>query len=166
MQKLVGSFFNRHAVEDLRPLQLFVDIWFQFYFTALNGLLFTFPSRYLFTIGLLKYLALPVSSGGFPRGIRVSRYSRTEMKETNDFRVRDYHPLGSSFPAHSSNHLFCHSFYNKLQYLRLTTPGLYRAVRLATYLTIKTEFGLIRVRSPLLTKYSCLRKFVFCSSGY
>src|ERR1017187_6098920 len=98
MQKLVGSFFNRHAVEDLRPLRLFVDIWFQFYFTALNGLIFTFPSRYLFTIGLLKYLALPVSAGGFPRGIRVSRYSRTETKEMNDFRVRDYHPLGSSFP--------------------------------------------------------------------
>ena len=166
MQKLVGSFFNRHAVEDLRPLQLFVDIWFQFYFTALNGLIFTFPSRYLFTIGLLKYLALPVSSGGFPQGIRVLRYSRTETKETNDFRLRDYHPLGSSFPAHSSNHSFVHSSCNKLQHLRLTTPGLNRVTYLSIRRTIKTEFGLFRFRSPLLTKCSRLREFVFWSSGY
>ena len=47
MHKLVGSFFNRHAVDGrLRPLRLLVDIWFQVYFTALIGLLFTFPSRY------------------------------------------------------------------------------------------------------------------------
>ena len=50
--QLVGSFFNRHAVEDLRPLRLLVDVWFQFYFTPLTGVLFTFPSRYLFTIDL------------------------------------------------------------------------------------------------------------------
>ena len=50
--KLAGSFFNRHAVEVLPPLPLVVDIWFQIYFTPLAGVLFTFPSRYLFTIGL------------------------------------------------------------------------------------------------------------------
>ena len=46
MHQLVGSFFNRHAVEVLRPLLLLVNIWFQVYFIALTGLLFTFPSRY------------------------------------------------------------------------------------------------------------------------
>ena len=46
IHKLAGSFFNRHAVEDLRPLRLVVDIWFQIYFTPLAGVLFTFPSRY------------------------------------------------------------------------------------------------------------------------
>ena len=75
--KLVGSFFNRHAVivhtnstsnnskllnikvtanigEYYSPLdtklvwrlRLLVSIWFQVYFNALMGLLFTFPSRY------------------------------------------------------------------------------------------------------------------------
>ena len=54
MNKLVGSFFNRHAVvvRINSPLRLLVDIRFQVYFTALIGLLFTFPSRYLFTIDL------------------------------------------------------------------------------------------------------------------
>jgi hypothetical protein len=50
MHKLVGSFFNRHAVTEMQnkacPLRLLVSIWFQVYFTALTGLLFTFPSRY------------------------------------------------------------------------------------------------------------------------
>ena len=50
IHKLAGSFFNRHAVEvpliKAEPLQLFVDIWFQIYFTPLAGVLFTFPSRY------------------------------------------------------------------------------------------------------------------------
>ena len=81
MHQLVGSFFNRHAVEDLRPLRLLVDIWFQVYFTVLTGLLFTFPSRYLFTIDLKRYVALPVSSGKFTRAIRVSRYSSTTAIE-------------------------------------------------------------------------------------
>ena len=52
IHKLASSFFNRHAVEVLPPLQLFVDIWFQIYFTPLIGVLFTFPSRYFFAIGL------------------------------------------------------------------------------------------------------------------
>jgi hypothetical protein len=30
---------------------------FRYYFIALTGLLFTFPSRYLFTIGYYMYLA-------------------------------------------------------------------------------------------------------------
>ena len=49
--KLVGSFFNRHAVEVQRPRRLLVNVWFQIYFTPLAGVLFTFPSRYWFTIG-------------------------------------------------------------------------------------------------------------------
>jgi len=34
------------------PLRLLVDMRFQVYFTPLTGVLFTFPSRYLFTIDL------------------------------------------------------------------------------------------------------------------
>ena len=45
------------------------------------GVLFTFPSRYWFTIGHREYVALPVSSGRFARAIRVSSYSRKGAKE-------------------------------------------------------------------------------------
>src|SRR3989338_11409422 len=44
------------------------------------GVLFTFPSRYWFTIGHRTYLALPVSSGRFTRAIRVSSYSRIQTR--------------------------------------------------------------------------------------
>jgi len=53
----------------------------QIYFTPLSGVLFTFPSRYLFTIGLQEYLALGVSSPRFIRAIRVPNYSGTMAKE-------------------------------------------------------------------------------------
>ena len=109
IHQLVGSFFNRHAVEDLRPLRLLVDVWFQVYFTPLAGVLFTFPSRYLFTIDLKKYVALPVSSGRFTQAIRVLSYSRTLTEEVCYFRVRDYYPLGFIFPDDSPNNTLCNS---------------------------------------------------------
>src|SRR3989344_5907592 len=90
-------------------LRLLVGVWFQIYFTPLSGVLFTFPSRYLFTIGLQEYLALPVSTGGFIRAIHVSNYSGTKTKEIYAFRIQDYYLLGSSFPAHFSIHTFCNS---------------------------------------------------------
>ena len=71
-----------------------------------SGLLFTFPSRYLFTIGLEKYLVLPVSSGGFPRAFRVPGYLRMETKKIFYFCLRDYHPLGFVFPNDSTNKRF------------------------------------------------------------
>ncbi len=70
------------------------------------GLLFTFPSRYLFTIGLLEYLALPVSSGRFTPVLRFRSYSRT-IKKLVCFRVRDYYPLGLNFPVYSTNKPIC-----------------------------------------------------------
>src|SRR3989344_6164711 len=68
MHKLVGSFFNRNAVTDLRPLQLLVSVRFQILFHRPPGLLFSFPSLYLFTIGQKEYLALPHRRGCFLRG--------------------------------------------------------------------------------------------------
>ena len=67
------------------------------------GVLFTFPSRYLFAIGRRTYVALPVSPGRFARAIRVSSYSRTVTQEAICFRIRCHYPLGLRFPADSPN---------------------------------------------------------------
>ena len=83
-----------------------------FYFNALIGLLFTFPSRYLFTIDLQEYLALAVSSAGFSRPIHASRYSRRVIEEMRHFHLRDCHPLWSGFPASSINDTFFNSSLN------------------------------------------------------
>ena len=46
---------RRHTTSVLRPL---VSVWFQDLFTPLLGVLFTFPSRYWFTIGLSGVFSL------------------------------------------------------------------------------------------------------------
>ena len=46
---------RRHPTKGLRPL---VSAWFQVLFTPLCTVLFTFPSRYCFTIGLLVVFSL------------------------------------------------------------------------------------------------------------
>ena len=53
---------RRHHNEGLRPL---VSERFQDLFHLLFEVLFTFPSRYWFTIGLWEYLALPDGPGKF-----------------------------------------------------------------------------------------------------
>ena len=54
----------RHSTNPPLALRLFVSLRFQVLFTPLTGVLFTFPSRYLFTIGRQVYLAL---ESGLPR---------------------------------------------------------------------------------------------------
>ncbi len=54
----------------LRPL---VSAWFQGLFTPLLGVLFTFPSRYLFTIGLLVVFSLAGWCRLFQTGFLRSR---------------------------------------------------------------------------------------------
>src|ERR1700741_2272543 len=57
-------------------LHLFVGIRFQVYFTPLIGVLFPFPSRYLFTIGRLGVLRLGGWSPHVQTGFHVSRPTR------------------------------------------------------------------------------------------
>jgi hypothetical protein len=132
------SFFIRITCNVMRRLRLLVGVWFQIYFTPLSGVLFTFPSRYLFTIGLQEYLAFPVSTGRFIRAIRVSNYSGSKTKEIYVFRIQDYYLLGSYFPAHFSIHTFCNS--SQLNAVFALQPH-----------PCKHEwFGLFPFRSPLL----------------
>ena len=56
---------RRQHTKCLRPL---VSVWFQILFTPLLAVLFTFPSRYWFTIGLCLYLALADGAAEFNRG--------------------------------------------------------------------------------------------------
>ena len=62
MQKVRG-----HSEE----LPLFVSIWFQILFHSPLGVLFTFPSRYSFTIGRQVVLSLGRWSSQIPPGFHV-----------------------------------------------------------------------------------------------
>jgi len=58
------------------PLPLFVSARFQVLFHSPPGVLFTFPSRYWFTIGRRMVLSLGGWSPLFPAGFLVSRGTR------------------------------------------------------------------------------------------
>lgn len=87
----------------LRPLQLLVSIRFQILFHRPPGLLFSFPSLYLFTIGQKEYLVLPHRRGCFLRGFSspVVLWIRNTYGGRS-FRLPDYHRLWFRFPADST----------------------------------------------------------------
>lgn len=66
-------------------------------------MLFTFPSQYLFTIGLSGVFSLGGWSPHIQTGFHVSR--PTHLSLMYAFQVRGYHPLWLFFPEHSSKHI-------------------------------------------------------------
>src|SRR6202042_1346023 len=76
-------------------LHLFVGVRFQVYFTPLIGVLFTFPSRYLFTIGHQGVLRLGGWSPHVQTGFHVSRLTQGRSFA---LPVRGSHPLRHVFP--------------------------------------------------------------------
>ena len=70
----------------------------------LTGVLFTFPSRYLFTIDHQKYLALPDSPGRFTRDFTCPALLGSNYTHVlNYFHLQDFHLLWLGFPAPSIN---------------------------------------------------------------
>ena len=78
-------------------------------FTLLFGVLFTFPSRYWFTIGCQVVFSLGRWSSLIPTEFLVLRGTWGIFKKIDYFRLRDYHPLWSNFPVPSTNNQFCNS---------------------------------------------------------
>ena len=103
-EQLVGSLCKRHAVTPKGSDSLQAH-GFRFFFTPLLTVLFTFPSRYWSTIGLLVVFSL----GGWCRRIQAgflrSRPTQDLPLPINSFRLQDYHLLRSRFPAP-----FCYDF--------------------------------------------------------
>ena len=82
-----------------KRLRLLVGIRFQVYFTPLIGVLFTFPSRYLFAIGHQGVFRLGGWSPHVQTGLHVSRPTRGC---SCFLPVRGYHPLWPDFPDRSA----------------------------------------------------------------
>ena len=66
-------------------------------------MLFTFPSQYLFTIGLSGVFSLGGWSPHIQTGFHVSR--PTHLSSMYAFQIRGYHRLWLFFPEHSSKHI-------------------------------------------------------------
>jgi hypothetical protein len=94
-----GPIIQKVRCQGTSPLQLFVSIRFQVCFTPLVGVLFTFPSRYSFTIGRSVVLSLGGWSPHVQTGFHVSRLTRGLICF---LRVQDYHLLWCAFPYTSA----------------------------------------------------------------
>ena len=81
-------------------LRLLVSVRFQVSFTPLVGVLFTFPSRYLCTIGLQGVFRLGGWSPHVQTGFHVPRPTQGFLEA---LRLRGYHPLRLTFPDHSAS---------------------------------------------------------------
>lgn len=66
-------------------------------FYSLSRVLFNFPSRYLFAIGLKTYLELEVDA--FQIRAQFPMYTTQDTHSPSGFPLRSYHPLWHSFPG-------------------------------------------------------------------
>jgi len=79
-------------------LRQFVGTWFQVLLTPLEGVLFTFHSRYLYTIGRTGVLSL----GRWASQVQSEFHElRPTRPPTRSWHLRDCHPLWSAIPDHS-----------------------------------------------------------------
>ena len=89
-----------------KELLLLVDLRFQILFHSPLGVLFTFPSRYLFTIGRLGIFSLGTWSSQIPTGFLVSCGTQVPLSSFHRFRLLGYHHLWQSFPQLSASFYF------------------------------------------------------------
>jgi hypothetical protein len=99
--------------------------------------LFTFPSRYWFTIGQKRVFSLTGWSPWIQAGFHVPRLTQVSASSPDGFRLRACHALWIGFPTDSTNHWIGNS-----TVADPTTPAAPKCY----------GFGLFRFRSPLLSE--------------
>src|ERR1022692_3489382 len=112
----------------------------------LTGALFTFPSRYLFTIGHQGVFRLRGWSPQIHTGFLGPRATWDPVRESYRFRLQGYHPLCRRFPTSSATYTISYSLPD--QQLRLDGPATPNTQRLLAM--TRARFGLFPFRSPLL----------------
>ena len=107
-------------------------------------MLFTFPSQYLFTIGLSGVFSLGGWSPHIQTGFHVSR--PTHLSLMYAFHIRGYHPLWLFFPEHSIKHIKAFGL------IRFRSPLLTESLR---FLFLRVLRCFSSPGSPHCTMYSC-----------
>ena len=113
MQKARGYTDRRLRPESRKHpkivLPLIVSTRFQVLFHSPLGVLFTFPSRYCFTIGRQLVFSFGQWSARIPTRFHVSRGTQELTWRESRFRLRGFHPLCRTVPGPSAIHFFCNS---------------------------------------------------------
>ena len=94
-----SSIGTRLALSYDMGLSRFVGARFHVLFHSPPGVLFTFPSRYSFTIGYWKIFSLGRWSSQLQTGFLVPRPTQEQSTKSERFNLRDYHRLWCGFPA-------------------------------------------------------------------
>ena len=84
-------------------LLLLVSLWFHVLFHSPPGVLFTFPSRYCFTIGHSGIFSLTRWSSLIHTEFHVLHATRDTSTIAFSFQLQDYHFLWYTIPGTSSN---------------------------------------------------------------
>src|SRR5262244_3175177 len=105
-----------------------------------SGVLFTFPSRYWFTIGRQRVFSLGEWSPQFPTGFPVSRGTQDPASSPVSFRLRGSHTLWPRFPAGSPSLRIGNSTHAVLQPRRASTAVWAPPISLAATLGISVDF--------------------------
>jgi hypothetical protein len=130
---------RRHPISGLRPL---VSVWFQVLFTLLFGVLFTFPSRYWFTIGLSVVFSLTGWCRQIQPGLLRPRPTQdTRLNQTITSTGLSPSMVGLPMPFLFSFDLLCRSYNPSLA---LTTLVWTLPSSLATTLGITIVFSSCR----------------------
>ena len=122
---------RRRSYKDLR---LLVDLWFQVLFHSPLGVLFTFPSRYLSSIGHKVVFSLGEWSPQIPSGFHVSVGTQDTHRAVDIFEYGAITLFRQTFQTVT--------LISSVPHLGPTTP----------FTIAYKRFGLFRVRSPLLAK--------------
>jgi hypothetical protein len=111
------------VVHTYTALPSLIDVWFQFLFHSPPGVLFTFPSRYSFTIGHQLVFSLTRWSGPIPTEFHVL-YGTREHKLLSYlfFHLKGCHFLWLTFPNHSIKIIKYNSETVISEHSCLTTP--------------------------------------------
>ena len=94
---------TKSTISRFKSLYLLVNTGFQVLFHSPPGVLFTVPSRYLFSIGYLVVFSLTGWSPLFHTRFLVSRTTLDLPRLLHGFHIQDFHLLWSIFPDSSTN---------------------------------------------------------------
>ena len=126
-------------------LPLLVGGRFQVLFHSGPPVLFTFPSRYWFTIGHRIVFSLGRWSSQIPTRFLVPRGTRVPVRRVMHFAYRAFTVYGRPFHAVPLYMTFVTPLMNCNSSIQVPQPRICNACRLT-----HTRFGLFPVRSPLL----------------
>ena len=120
-------------------------MWFQVLFHSPPGVLFTFPSRYSFTIGRFGYLALERGRPRFPRDSSCPAVLKSKSKTPPSPSPTGLSPSSAALPRVLRLGLRSLWARRPTQALHLQPP-----LRIGKRTTQRSRFGLLPFRSPLL----------------